>query len=111
MKLSLIALSLVTVCVVGCSSNQQYSTVKTGPDRFAVSGPDPNQLQGNAFKACKDEGFDDYSVVEAQKERMVVRCEKTPKSFVDSASETATKAWDTVKKKVDELRASASTTK
>lgn len=100
--------SLIAICAIGCS-NQSYNTVKTGPDRYAVSGPDPNQLQGNAYKACKDDGFDDYSVVESQKGRMVVHCEKTPKSFGETASETASKAWETVKKKVNDLRTETST--
>lgn len=103
-------ISVIAVCMIGCT-NQNYSTVKTGNGRFWLSGPDPNQLQGNAYKACKDDGFDDYTVVEARKGSLVAQCEKTPKSFTATASDAATKAWDTVKQKVEELRKDATEAK
>lgn len=89
--------------VAGCGSSQ-YSTVKTGPNRFSLSGPDPNKVQGNAFQACKDEGFDDYSVVASDKNGITVKCEKEGRPFLDRAGEVYGEVKEAVKRKVEELR-------
>jgi hypothetical protein len=89
---------------VGCSNAPTYTTVKTGPDRYMVSGQDPARVQGNAYKACQDAGEDyvDYEVLSHDSRGLQVRCVKAPKTFSQQASE----AWDNVKKKVDDFRKS-----
>jgi hypothetical protein len=102
-SMNMLFLPLIVVAMVGCAASP-YNAVRTGNDRFAVSGPDPNQVRGLAFETCRKEGFDDYSVVDSSKTGMEVRCEKTPASFFSQTSESANKAWEYVKAKVDDYR-------
>lgn len=99
--------SFVAFCfaTAGCSSqNQSYRTIKTGPDRFLVSGQDPNRLQGNAYQACREEGFVDYTVVNSDRTSLTVRCEKEKKSLLTTAGEVWTSVKEGVQKQVDDLK-------
>lgn len=102
LMVSLAALCLVSS--VGCSNQQSYSTVKVGPDRYTVSGNDPNRLQGNAYQACKEDGYVDYTVVNSDRTSMTVRCEKEKKSLLTTAGEVWTSVKEGVQKQVDDLR-------
>lgn len=99
------------VFIVGCVPVTQYDTIKTGNDRYTLTGTDPNQLQGMAYKACKSDGFDDYSVLENYKDHINVRCEKIPPpqpSLMTKVNDKAERAWDYVKHKVDDYNKSIS---
>lgn len=91
---------VVAIMTTGCAA--QYNTIKTGPDRYMLTGNDPAKLQANAYKACQDadEHYVDYEVLTHDQRGLQVRCQKAPKTFGEQASE----AWDSVKKKVDDLR-------
>lgn len=101
MRVGMVAVLLAMVS--GCASSG-YSTVKTGPDRFSVSGSDPNRVKGEAFKACKDEGFDDYTVLDSTKAGMTVRCEKNEPGITEKVSKAWGEVKETVSKKIDEYR-------
>lgn len=103
MKLGLISFTTLLVMVIGCAS-PQYTVVKTGIDSFVFSGPDINQLRGNAYKACISNGFDTYTVTETEHNSITVRCEKNTPGFFSRASESASQAWEKIKKAVSEYR-------
>lgn len=105
-----IVISLVAVALVGCTP-PPYNTIKTGSDRYTLIGPDPHQLQGNAFQTCKKDGYVDYTVVDSGKNRLDIKCENPPQSFFSQASEKAEKAWEYVKQKVDDYRKESTETK
>lgn len=93
---------VAAIITVGCHPPMAtYSTVKTGPDRYMVTGPDPATVYGYAYKACKDSGeeYVDFEVLTHDQRGLQVRCVKPEKTFSQHASE----AWETVRKKVNEL--------
>ncbi len=113
---TLITVSLLLLAVgCGCSASQQTTIVKTGPDRFSLSGNDSTRLRGDAYLSCQKEGYTDYSVIESSnaaaatsshpaRETITVRCEKEPKSFFSNVEEKAHEVWDAAKKKVQEMQ-------
>lgn len=99
-KMLLVVLSL-SLSVLGCTSNRApYQTVKTGPDRYTLTGVDPTVLQNNAYQACKNDGFDDYAVVQSGKYVLAVKCEKAPKPLATRMREV----WDSMKERVEGWR-------
>lgn len=92
----IVGLSLVFL--VACT-NSQYQTVQTGPDTVYASGNDPNVVKSNAYKACRgiNDKYTDYSVLNADKTSINVRCEK---SFLTRTEE----AIDGVKHRINEWR-------
>lgn len=102
MKQVKMMLILVLVIVSGCT-NQGYNTIKTGPDTYTLMGSDPNVLQGNAYKTCKDDGFTGFTTVESHANSLHVKCEKDEPSLITRAGEV----WDGMKKRVVEFRQSA----
>lgn len=86
---------------IGCRNQVAYSTIKTGPDRYYLTGNDPNQLQGNAFKACVEDGFDNYTILDSQKNSLVVRCEKNQQSILTGTKEKAEDIWNKIKNKIE----------
>lgn len=99
MKLSIVS-SILVLCSIGCAAQQPYTTIKTNPEVFVSRGPDPKQVEANALKACTDDGFYTYSVIEQEGTTLKVHCEKEPKSFFTQAAEYVQAA----KKKYQELK-------